>query len=462
MAYLRTARGRRGAFALAGSVLALALTVGACSAGGGGSSGGGTTQAVSQSDITKAMTTPTHLLFWTWVPNIENEVKLFEAKYPAITVEVVNVGQGADHYKKLRSALQAGQGAPDVAQMEFQYIQSFALGNNLLDLTPYLPASTGNDYVPWVWNQVKSADGKQILGVPQDSGPVGLLYREDVLAKHNIAVPKTWDDFATAAKALHAADPSAYLTDLPGNDPGQLVSLLWQAGVKPFAWDGSKTVTINLVTDQSKKVMQYWNDLIQAGDIAVDPDFTDAWYQGLSNGKYVGWVPAAAWGPVFLQGTAKNTSGLWRAVEMPQWNAGGTATANWGGSSDVVLKSSKNPIAAAMLAYWINHDPSSTIKFANEQFLFPVLKATLSDPAFKDQTSAFYGGQKVNDLFATISTHVDETFGWLPFTDYVYSSAGTTIGKAIADKTDLVKGLQDWQNALVSYAQQQGFTVKTS
>src|SRR5262245_27371440 len=78
-------------------------------------------EQVSQADIDAAMQTPTKLTFWTWVPNIDQEVALFEEAYPAIDVEVVNVGQGQPHYTQLRTALQAGQGAPDVAQMEFQY-----------------------------------------------------------------------------------------------------------------------------------------------------------------------------------------------------------------------------------------------------------------------------------------------------------------------------------------------------
>ena len=86
------------------------------------------------------MDTETTLTFWTWVPGIENEIKLFTTKYPKIKVKLVNVGQGAAHYQKLRAAIQSGQGAPDVAQVEFQYIPSFTLGGSLLDLTPYAPA----------------------------------------------------------------------------------------------------------------------------------------------------------------------------------------------------------------------------------------------------------------------------------------------------------------------------------
>ena len=116
------------------------------------------------------------------MPDIQNQVKLFTTKYPKIKVNVVNVGQGAPHYQKLRTAIQAGQGAPDVAQVEFQYINSFTLGDgSLLDLTPYAPATLKDSYPEWVWAQVNTNGG--LWGIPQDTGPMGLLYREDLLQR---------------------------------------------------------------------------------------------------------------------------------------------------------------------------------------------------------------------------------------------------------------------------------------
>ena len=114
------------------------------------------------------------------MPDIENEVKLFEEKYPAIDVTVENVGQGLPHYQKLRSAIEAGEGAPDVAQIEYQYIPSFVLPESLLDLTPYGADDLSGDYVDWAWNQV--SPDEEVWAIPQDVGPMGNLYREDILA----------------------------------------------------------------------------------------------------------------------------------------------------------------------------------------------------------------------------------------------------------------------------------------
>src|SRR5579884_4513851 len=68
---------------------------------------------------------PLTLTFWSWVPNLQQAVNLFEKSHPNIKVKLVNAGQGTPEYTKLRTALKAGSGAPDVVQIEFQYLPTF-------------------------------------------------------------------------------------------------------------------------------------------------------------------------------------------------------------------------------------------------------------------------------------------------------------------------------------------------
>ncbi|WP_437773601.1 ABC transporter substrate-binding protein [Arthrobacter sp. KNU40] len=445
----------RTAKALGAGALAASLLLTGCA--GGANSATAPAAAVSQSDIDKAMDTDTTLNFWTWVPNIDQEVALFEKKYPKIKVNIQNVGQGPAHYQKVRAAISAGQGAPDVIQLEFAYVSSFQLSNNLLDLAPYGAKDMKNQYVDWVWNQVTRGD--KVYGIPQDSGPMGNLYRSDILAKAGLnAAPKTWDDYATAAKTVKDKTGS-YITNISPSDAGAFIGLLWQAGIKPFSYSGGQDVGIAIDTDKSQQVAKYWNSLLQQNLVANDPGFTDTWYQGIANGKYAGWL-TGAWGPVFLQGTAKTTSGLWRAAPLPQYTADANVSANLGGSGDAVLAGTKNPIAAAKLVEFINSDPTSTALLNSKQSLFPTSTPLLQNPDFTKQEAPFYGGQKVNELFAGVANTVDKTFEWPPFMDYVNSSFKDTLGKAIAEKTDLGAGLTAWQNAMTTYAKAQGFNVK--
>ena len=439
--------------------LGMAATLGltACS----GSDDEGSTDAsatVSQAEIDKAMQTPTELTFWTWVPDIQKEVDLFQRKYPAIKVNVVNAGQGQPHYQKLRTALTAGSGAPDVAQIEFQNIPTFTLTNDLLDLRPYGAGALKDRFVDWTWGQVTGQDG-QVWAIPQDTGPMGMLYRQDIFDKHGITPPKTWAEFADAARKLHAADPNVYLTNLAANGSGVWMGLAWQAGAKPFEYSGGEKIGVSVNDETSQKLADYWGGLVKDGVVSTDPDFTDQWYQGLNQGKYATWL-TAAWGPVFLSTSAKDTSGKWRAAPLPQWNAGENKAGNWGGSTSAVIKTTKNPIAAAKFAEFLNTDAESTMMLATQQFLFPPTKSTLTNPTFVGQKPEFYGGQQVNELFVQISGTVSTEFQWPPFMDQASNDWNETVGKSFADKSDTGVALDQWQERVTSYAKSQGFTVK--
>ena len=89
---------------------------------------------------------------------------------------------------------------------------------------------------------------------------------------------------------------------------------------------------------------------------------------------------------------------------------------------------------------FLNHDPQSSMLMATKQFLFPPLKQTLTDPAFTGLTPSFYGGQKVNALFAEISKTVTTNFQWSPFNDYVTSSNNQIFGGALIAKKPALRG----------------------
>ena len=347
--------------------------------GGSGDSGGSSSAAaaasqVPQADIDKAMEHRYHVDVLDLGSRHHQRGQALHDEVPEDEGRMSSTSARArPHYQKLRTAIQSGQGAPDVAQVEFQFINSFTLGDgNLLDLTPYAPSDISSKYPEWVWSQVHVNNG--FWGVPQDTGPMGLLYRDDLLSAAGIQPPKTYDDFAAAAATYRTKNPKSYLVNVAPSQPGQIVAYLWQAGVRPFAFDGKQTVTIDLASDEAKKVVKFWGDLVTSGGASNDADFNDTWYQGLNSGKWAT-LPIAAWGPVFLAGSAPKTSGKWRAADLPQWDASKVASSNWGGSTDAVLKLSKNQIAASQLALFINTDKQSALQFATKQFLFPALNS---------------------------------------------------------------------------------------
>lgn len=394
------------------------------------------------------------LLLWSWLPGFQTQVDMFKAAHPHIDVELVNAGQGAGQYANLRAGLQAGSGLPDVAHIEFQFINSFRQNNALLDIGQWASAHKG-DFTAGSWNQVAAGDA--VYAMPWDSGPMALLYRTDILEKHGIAPPKTWDDFAESAMKLHAADPAVFLTNAPFTEGGWVNALLWQRGWRPIKRNGTE-IAIAINDAVAKEFSVYWQKLIDAGAIGTEPDFTTEWYTGLDQGRYATWI-TAGWGPVFLSGVAKSSAGKWRASDLPQKDTSTFVTSNWGGSTLAAIHTTQHPAEAAELAIWLTTNPEVAKLSTSKQFLFPTLTSILESPEFLGLKNDFYGGQPVNEVFARSSKAIDLGFEWSPFQDYFYQAMQDEFGAALKNKTPLADAFDRIQNAVVTFAKDQGFTV---
>jgi multiple sugar transport system substrate-binding protein len=399
---------------------------------------------------------PATITVWAWTPGTDEAVKMFEAAHPNIKVKLQNVGQGPPHYRKLRTVLKSGKGLPDVVHMEFQYIPSFTLTKSLLDMTPYLPDNFLSGYPEWIQKQINVDGG--IYGIPWDTGPLGFIYRKDLLKQAGIKTPiKTWADFATAAEQYHKKSPKSYLTNLPGGQTGQWMGLFWQAGARPFNSDPNN-LKVDLTSDKIKQVTEYWDKLYANGSISHDADFADAWYQGFSKGKYAGWI-SAAWGPIFLQSYTANSKGQWRAQELPQWNASDHVSGNWGGSTLAVINKSPNPAVATEVARWLLQERKPVQMFSYQRFLFPTMNFMLNDQQWLNKKYPFYGGQQVNKVYADMAKVVNTNFQWDPIHEFVDSTGTAIKGQYVDQGKGATAALQPWQNAVIKYAKQQGVTV---
>lgn len=451
-------RARGVAVLTVGALLGLGLT--ACSSGtsssdtSGGSSAGGSEAGASALDA--ALEKGGDLTYWTWTPSAEDQVAAFEKAYPNVHVTVVNTGSANDNNTKLQNAIKAGSGAPDVVQIEYQSLPQFVLPGDLLDLTPYGFADLESKYTAAGWGAVTTADG--IWALPQDSGPMALFYNKTVFDKYGLTVPATWDEYIADAKKLHAADPSKIFANDPG-DAGFTTSMIWQAGGRPFMSDGD-TVTINLQDEGTKKFADMWNQLNEAGLLGDIPGWSDQWFTALGDGT-IATVVIGGWMPGVFESGVPDGKGQWRVAPMPQYAAGEDVTANNGGSSEAVVKQSKNPELAAAFLRWLNSDQASIDVFLASGG-FPATTADLESPDFLGYESDYFGGQKINEVIVDSAKHVGEGWEYLPWQSYANSIFNDTVGKSYLDKSDLNEGLMSWQEQNVSYGEAQGFTVKTS
>ena len=127
--------------------------------------------------------------------------------------------RASPHYQKLRSAIEAGEGAPDVAQIEYQYIPSFVLPE--VAARPHaVRRRRPLGRLRGLGRGTRSSPDEQVWAIPQDVGPMGNLYREDILTQAGITEPPaTWDEYADRGEGREGCDGLVHLE--PRRHPGR-------------------------------------------------------------------------------------------------------------------------------------------------------------------------------------------------------------------------------------------------
>jgi len=451
LTYPRHPRRRHRRAAMACGALSALLILTGCTAGpdnGGDIDPSATTNA--QDDV---LAEGGELLVWAWEPTLKQVVEDFEAEYPNVNIELSNVGTGNDHYVALQNAISAGAGVPDIAQVEYHALPQFTITDSLADLTPYGAGDLGRTFSPGTWDAVTGGTDA-VHALPMDSGPMALFYNHRVFDEAGVEVPTTWEEFADAAQAIQDHDPDTYITADNGISTFT-TSMIWQAGGHPFAVDGT-TVTVDLADEGTTRFASMWQPLVDQGLVADISDWSDEWFQGLSDGAIAALV-TGAWMPANLTTGAAAASGDWRVARMPQWTGGANQTAELGGSSLAVTQASQNQeLAYEFLKYANIGDGVATRLDAGA---FPATMRDLTDPTFLAQEPEYFGGQQINRILANSATHVLPGFQYLPYQVHANSIYPDTVGQAYTGTTTLIDGLTGWQDDIVRYGNEQGFAV---
>jgi len=450
MKSLRTARPSRLTkwAALGATLVALSGALAACSSSSapGGSSG------------------PVTLSWWSWTSNPKDVIANFEKSHPGIKISTPpDYGSGGTFYTKLTTALAGGTG-PCITQVEYDHLPQFLAQHDMVPITQYV-ASYKSDFPSWVWNQV-SQNG-QVYAMPEDIGPMALMYQPSVLSKYHLPVPATWAQFASDAVTLHKDDPSQYLTYFAPNDADVQEALWWQAGAFPYQVqpNGSWKVDVDGPTEQ--KVMEYWGKLVSEGAVAVDQDFEADWGHHIGQDRYVAMV-GAGWSPTYMVDAylPAGSKQEWAITQMPQWTAGAHASANWGGSTNAVTKDcpSADVKDAATFAAYINTaksglaiDEKPATTAGGGRGLFPAALARASVPEFTAAVPHFQGN--VNAQYSQYAENVPTSFEWSPWDSELGTYLTTEMGKAAAGKEPWSQVLVNTESELLSYAKSAGYSV---
>ena len=423
------------------------LLAAACSSGSSTASGGSTSG-------------PVTITFWTWLdtPTTQALANEFTKTHPNIKVKVVDAGTSAAEYTKLDTALKAGKGGPDIAQIEYFALPQYVLSKEVANLTAYGASSLKSLYSASAWTGVAIDGG--IYGYPQDTGPMAMFYRTDLFKKAGISSPPTtWAQYAADAAIIHKKLPNTYIGNVDPSDPGTATSLMWQAGATPFQTSGTSDVSLNFSQSGVQKWSTLWSGLLSKHLVSTDVGWTTSWWAAMASGKYATWV-TGAWAPAPLASNAPTSTGKWAVAPMPQWTAGANVTANNGGSSDAVMEDSPYKAQAAEFAAWLNSSTTGATAL-NKLGLFPATNALLNSSSFLTAKVPMIGSQQGNKVLAQSAAEVASGWQYLPFQVYANSVYSDTVGQNITSGTNLTSGLSAWAQRLASYGQSEGFTIKT-
>ena len=234
-------------------------------------------------------------------------------------------------------------------------------------------------YLP-AYRAANIVNGK-VIALPYFADAQFLYYRKDLLEKHGVAAPKTWDELKAGAQKIMAAEGNANLrgfetagAPIEGTVCTYLVPM-WGAG-EDLLKDGK----LNLSGDAAKKPFQLWADLKAANvtppNLAEIP--TDRIRQNLQAGNL---IFGMTWGYVWnraqndADSTVKDKIGV---VPLPGFTADKPSTCI-GGWQIAVSSFSKNKAEAVKLARYL-----SSPEVAKQQAILashlPVFVGVYSDP----------------------------------------------------------------------------------
>lgn len=162
----------------------------------------------------------------------------YTAEHPEITFEAVPAGWDG-YFDKLSTEAASGS-MPDIVQMDYLYISTYAKNNSIADLQPYIDDKTidvsGIDEA--LLNSAK-IDGK-MAGLVLSTSLVTFPYNPDVLKNAGAAEPDaswTWDDFIALNQKLKEAGVTDAAVINPTLDTNLFHYWVRQHGGKLFADD---------------------------------------------------------------------------------------------------------------------------------------------------------------------------------------------------------------------------------
>ena len=349
----------------------------------------------------------------------------YQKANPGVTIDIETGGATSELQRQyLSTVLNAKDSAIDIYMIDIVNPAQYFGAGWLEPLNAYIgePAAVMRNYLP-VYASSNVVDGK-IAAMPAFADAMFMYYRKDLLAKHGVAEPKTWDELAAAAKKIQAAEGNPNLQGLSIQGApieGAVCTFLlpyWGQG-KDFN-DAAGRMTLD--KPAAVKGLNQWLGMVDAGVIKRNvaevrtPDTVNEFKAGQV-------IFAVNWGFAwdrFKDDKDSTVQGKVGVMALPAMPGGKSATCV-GGWQWAVSAFSKHKAEAAKLVKYMA-EPAASKFLATEGSLLPTYQSVYTDadvvrqvPWFKDAANVVIAGKsrpmskdygQVSDIIRTTTSAV--------------------------------------------------------
>jgi lactose/L-arabinose transport system substrate-binding protein len=358
------------------------------------------------------------VVVWGWTGVIEQfqaAIPGMQQLYPDINVRVEEMNYD-DTHTNILAAISSGVGVPDVVNFDVNYLGGFAEG--MTDLTdkmqPYV-----DEIIP-ISVKLGTYQGK-ILGVPQDSQPVGMFYRSDLFEQYGLNAEQieTYDDLIEAGKKVSDASGGEVKmlamnvgSEICMGNPHLIIDLLLVQNGLGGTYFNREDDKVVVDTPEAIEAMDVLKRISDPGICFIDMAY-DAAVAAYDADKILTTV-APGWFPLAMTGNLPQMAGKWRMMRLPAIKAGGLRASYQIPTVTAIPKASANPDAAWELIKLAQVSLEAQLKF-NEITggIMPTWKKALE--ALRDKPADYFGGQKVFALYIDIAEDIPDVWfgrGW--------------------------------------------------
>jgi multiple sugar transport system substrate-binding protein len=315
-------------------------------------------------------------------------IEPFQAEHPNIKLNYEALDWDTT-LEKLNVVLTGGE-APDVVTVDMTWIPKFASLGAFTDLKPLSGGMLNG--VPW--DQAYSAGAldaitfnNQIIAALYDFDVYALYYRSDLFEQKGIAVPGSWDELMTAAKALHEGDQYYYEFDADTFHGSQWI----YENEGTLLSDDNKTVVFN--SPEAVEAITF-NDSLLINGVAINWTSDEGErIQGVKDGR-IGMFSDGPYYMGIMKSAAPEMAGQWKVAIHPY----SKTTGSYLGGTGLAIPAASHQQEAAWEFIQYAMTLENQIGVYTYAGAAPALTAALSSPEVNVE-DPYFGGQKAFSVF---------------------------------------------------------------